>query len=97
MENSIHWWTFPYRVEDWHYEGKNGTHVEVEHRHLITVPGVDHVEVVVVDAGNADHQHGGDDEAGVVHCEAKQQSVHGTRHRGTEGEIKTINFSGVFF
>ena len=55
------------------------------------------MEVVVVDAGNADHQHGGDDEAGVVHREAKQQSVHGTRHRGTEGEIKTINFSGVFF
>ena len=45
------------------------------------------MEVVVVDAGDADHQHGGDDQAGVVHGEAQQQSVHGTRHRGPEGGI----------
>ena len=89
MENKINLYqsTFPYRVQDWHYEGENGTHVEVEDRHLLRVAGVDHVEVVVVDAEDADHQHGGDEQAGVVHGEAQQQSVHGTRHGGSEGEI----------
>ena len=89
MENWINLFlsSFPYRVEDWHYEGENGAHVEVEDRHLLRVAGVDHVEVVVVDAGDADHQHGGDDQAGVVHGEAQQESVHGTRHRGPEGGL----------
>ena len=50
------------------------------------------MEVVVVDAGDADHQHGGDDQAGVVHGEAQQQSVHGTRHRGSEEEKNIFNF-----
>ena len=89
MENSIplFLYSFPYRVEDGHYEGENGTHVEVEDRHLLSVLLSDHVEVVVVDAGDADHQHGGDDQAGVVHGEAQQQSVHGTRHRGSARKI----------
>ena len=48
------------------------------------------MEVVVVDAGDADHQHGGDDQAGVVHGEAQQQSVHGTRHRGSNQSVDRI-------
>ena len=84
---------FPYRIYDRHYIGKNRTHVEVEHRDLLCVGriDVDHVEVVVVDARDPDHQHGGDDQAGVVQGESQQQSVHGTRHRGSEEETNIFN------
>ena len=45
-----------YRVENGHEEGEDGAHVQVEHGLLLTVLGVDHDKVVVVDAGDADHQ-----------------------------------------
>ena len=44
------------------------------------------MDVVVVDAWNADHQHRGDNQAGVVHRETKQQCVHRTRHCRPEQE-----------
>ena len=73
-----------YRVENGHEEGEDGAHVQVEHGLLLTVLGVDHDKVVVVDAGDADHQDWGDDEAGVVHGEAQQQRVHGAGHGGSD-------------
>ena len=47
--------------------------------------------MVVVDAGDADHEDRGEDEAGVVHGEAQQQGVHGTGHGwsgGRQGHLR---------
>ena len=69
-----------YRIQNWHEEREDGAHVELEYWLLLTVGGADHDVVIVVDAGDADHEDRGDDEAGVVHGEAQQQGVHGTGH-----------------
>ena len=47
--------------------------------------------MVVVDAGDADHEDRGEDEAGVVHGEAQQEGVHGTGHSwsgGRQGHLR---------